>query len=228
MLVYEGLKTPTPDEIEATHKAREARRQRLQEVALAMVERGVLGVWGGDDKGKVVAAELGVTTYRDLDALSWEIWRVRCLAAVDALDATEFVKAHARQHVQVATHPIEPKMTDLRSLTALAYGRGHAKPGGVPNYVPDPACASMLHLSRAIHTATSQETYANYTTYLVPVTIPQDADLDVCRKNLGRFADCLRTHDGMAGSGCTWGAALHGDRETGFLVLLNRRASIAD
>lgn len=101
--------------------------------------------------------------------------------------------------------------------------RGKKTLVGPMPYAPESGCSAKLHLKDAVCYAYEQASYADHSRYAVPVTIEAGADPVVCRRNLGRFMEALRTHNGYAGSGCTWSAELR----DGF-VLLDCRASISD
>lgn len=118
------------------------------------------------------------------------------------------------------------KAVDLSSLARQARAGSRRQYGPAP-YNPEPGCKALLRLREAVHVTWWHDSYADMAVYAVPVDILAGADLDVCRRNLSRFASALRTHTGLAGSGCTYEAALV-QNEAGALVVLTQRASIPD
>lgn len=94
-------------------------------------------------------------------------------------------------------------------------------------YEPLPGCKAKLHLKQALAVGYTQEAYADHSYIAIPVTIEEGSDLSVCRQNLYRFAQALRTHTGLAGSGSNWDFTLI-ETEAGAFVFANGRHSIAD
>lgn len=118
-----------------------------------------------------------------------------------------------------------PEVRDLSDLAQLAM-RGNLG-NGKPVYQPEPGCKARLKLKEAVSFWYEQASYADHSRYAVPVELAPDADMTVCRRNLGRFMASLRTHNGYAGSGCTWSAELI-TTEAGAFVVMDCRASISD
>jgi hypothetical protein len=130
---------------------------------------------------------------------------------------------------------VAPRVTDLTDLGKLAARdetrevdhHGKKMRLGKPAYTPKEGCKAKLKLKEAVCFSYRQEAYADHTGYAVPVEIEAGADHAVCRENLRLFCDALRTHNGFAGSGCTWEAELVVN-EDGAYVVFDCRASIPD
>lgn len=127
----------------------------------------------------------------------------------------------------------EPKKRDLSDLAKLAtqdrrWKGSDDKLYGPTPYKPEAGCNLRLLLKEAYCYDTEQAAYADHQRYVVPVRVDgEPGDLETCRRNLRAFMESLRTHNGMAGSGCNWEAQLHA-MEDGFVVHLGCRASIMD
>jgi hypothetical protein len=96
-----------------------------------------------------------------------------------------------------------------------------------PAYVPKPGCKGKLKLREAVVFYYEQASYADHTRFAVPVEFEGTPDRETCCENLGRFCAALRTHNGFAGSGCTWSCELI-TNEHGSLVVMDCRSSISD
>jgi len=134
-----------------------------------------------------------------------------------------------------------PKPADLSDLvkTAMTDRRYPSETGrenrdgsrmliGPSPYQPKPGCNLRMKLKQAVQFEYQQASYADHTRYVIPVEAKGEVgDLNVCRQNLRDFCEALRTHTGLAGSGCTWSAELVETAE-GLVVMLDCRASICD
>lgn len=96
-----------------------------------------------------------------------------------------------------------------------------------PAYQPNPGCKARLKLKQAVMFYYEQASYADHSRYAVPVEFEGTPDPAACAANLGKFCAALRTHNGFAGSGCTWTAELI-TNSTGSFVVMDCRASISD
>lgn len=121
----------------------------------------------------------------------------------------------------------EAKGCDLSYLKAAAKravannGLKHAA------YRPEAGCRASLKLKQAVSFSFTQESYADYTMYAVPVTVEEGADSATCMRNLARFAAACRSHTGFAGSGSNYSAELI-TTKAGYVVVITDRSSIAD
>lgn len=147
-------------------------------------------------------------------------------ATVEAIETTETIREFLR--IECANRARGFRKPELRNLCDLAKLAMRSNMGNKkPIYVAESGCDARLHLSRAVCYAYSQESYADHSRYAVPVTIAEGANVEVCKRNLSRFVEALRTHNGYAGSGCTWTAELH-TLPAGAFVVFDCRASISD
>jgi hypothetical protein len=115
---------------------------------------------------------------------------------------------------------------DLRWMIDASVRKGMAN--GKPVFNPQGDRLTFGTLEAAIHFRYSQEAYADHHEYAIGVTIPEGANLEQVRSNLAHFCECLRSHNGWAGSGSNWGATLHQPHGAGAFVIFNQRSSIAD
>jgi hypothetical protein len=111
---------------------------------------------------------------------------------------------------------------DLSNLAAQAA----VKTSTSPAYKPVGDSKARLILKDAICFGYSQESYADHSYFAVSVRAEDEYDMTVMRQNLAHFCAALRTHNGLAGSGCTWSASLY-EGEHPFVVF-NCRVSISD
>lgn len=162
--------------------------------------------------------------------------RMKISDAIDALPTTAPIKRLLRACYAAEQRGLqEPKIVDQSSLGQLAVRdlteevvvRGKKTRIGKPAYQPKEGCKAKLKLKEAVRYIYTQEAYADHTLYAVPVEIESGANLDVCRENLRAFCWSICTHNGFAGSGCTWEAELVVD-DDGAFVIFNCRASISD
>ena len=80
---------------------------------------------------------------------------------------------------------------------------------------------------KAVAVSYSQEAYADMFTSLIPVEVIQPTDTAAAKRNLSAIARKLQTHNGWAGSGCTFGFTLT-EEEDGCYVVMSVRSSISD
>lgn len=109
-----------------------------------------------------------------------------------------------------------PERSDLSGL----------KPVRGREYKPAGGCGAKLKLKEAIHYCYSQESYSDDSRYLIPVE-GEVGDPSVCRSNLGKWCEAIRSHNGFAGSGSSYSAELVVS-DLGAYVVLYQRASICD
>lgn len=158
--------------------------------------------------------------YGDWSAVATRLTHVKAMNAIDEIETTDKIKSYLRnQHKEKRRGIADPEKTDLSSWAKTA----SRKMATNTPYQPEPGCKAKLKLKDAVMVSSSQEAYADYTTYAVPFVVEEGADMEVCERNLGRFCRALKTHNGFAGSGCTYDAHL----EDGFAVI-TQRASISD
>jgi hypothetical protein len=152
------------------------------------------------------------------------IYEQQLTAAIDAFTTTPAIAAFLREQRAAGTRGFRaPKAADLRYLVNLSQSARQYKPA----YKPAPGCAAVLKLADAVEYAYSQEAYADYIRYAVPVVLANNADVAICQQNLHAFAEACRTHTGLAGSGSNYSATLH-QTAAGAFVVIEQRASIAD
>lgn len=178
---------------------------------------------------EIMALVEGLPKYWTLDVSYIQHDRVMARIKAEQLASYEAVE-HAGIRAYLIEHADErgmrkAELSDQSGLARLAIDTGMAN--GKPVYQPKEGCKAKLKLREAISFSYSQESYADHTQYAVPVDIPADADLKICRSNLSHFCQCLRTHNGFAGSGCTWTSCLI-EHPEGPFVILECRASISD
>jgi hypothetical protein len=150
--------------------------------------------------------------------------------ALEELRAAQARVEHAAIRAYLLAQPASqylrtPEVRDLSEMAKLAT-RGDLG-NGKPVYSPLPGCKARLKLKEAVTFWYEQASYADHTRYAIPVEMEAGADVGVCRANLGRFCSALRTHNGFAGSGCTWTAELIVE-PAGAFVVMDCRASISD
>lgn len=93
-------------------------------------------------------------------------------------------------------------------------------------YNPEPSGYKLL-LDKAVAVSSTQEAYADMFTDLIPVEIVGPTDRDAALRNLSAIARKLQTHNGFAGSGCTFGFTLS-ENDDGCYVVMGTRSSISD
>ena len=93
-------------------------------------------------------------------------------------------------------------------------------------YKPEQSGYKLL-LDKAVAVSYSQEAYADMFTSLIPVEVIQPTDTAAAKRNLSAIARKLQTHNGWAGSGCTFGFTLT-EEEDGCYVVMSVRSSISD
>ena len=73
----------------------------------------------------------------------------------------------------------------------------------------------------------TQEMYADYSTWIIPVETVEPLNADAARRNLAKIAGKLRTHNGWAGSGSTFDFTLV-EEPDGCYVVMGARHSVSD
>lgn len=138
-------------------------------------------------------------------------------AAVDAFDAPAPIKRRIVAEHQAKLRGFRaPKVVDLSGMKPL--------PGR--KYEPEGGCGAKLKLKSAVSIAHSHESYSDDSVYLIPV-VGEIGDGGACQRNLGRWCEAIRSHNGFAGSGCSYSAELVAEPD-GAYVVLRQRASICD
>lgn len=168
------------------------------------------------------------------------------LASLEALRAKERAEAI---NAFLAAHPQTPGAERL-IREACAYGAkgGHApelmvfdwadrlsrvtnpyggKTTAVAPYAPEPS-GYKLRIHEAVSLSYRQEAYADYSTYLIPVTVEEPKDRNAALRNLRQIAVKLGTHNGWAGSGSTHDFTLVDGDDDGCFVVMVSRHSISD
>jgi hypothetical protein len=135
------------------------------------------------------------------------------LAAAEAFEAPPAIKRRLVKAVSERGFEA-PERSDLTRLRP-------ARP-----YTPKGGCAARMKLAEAVRFSYRQESYADHSTYLVPVE-GEITDAQACRSNLAAWCESIRTHNGFAGSGSTWSASLVIEPD-GAYVEIDCRASISD
>lgn len=97
---------------------------------------------------------------------------------------------------------------------------------GPTPYQPKGGCGMRLKLAEAVRYRYRQEAYADHQEWVVPVEGAPE-DVAVCRDNLYRFAEALRTTNGLAGYGSSYSFSMVQTAE-GWVVVVDQRSSIAD
>lgn len=168
--------------------------------------------------------------YDNLCAVSQLLHRRKVLAVVTAFETTDAIKAHMLSILDGnAERGLRaPEAKDMRSFAKSAQSTTdqYGKPREA--YKAEGGCELKLCLGEAVSFGYSQEAYADYSTYLIPVKGDvSKADINVCNRNISRFFKYSNTHTGYAGSGCSYDAHMIVN-EKGALVVLTCRASISD
>jgi len=110
----------------------------------------------------------------------------------------------------------EAVRADLSGLKPV-YGRSYTPAGG---------CDAKLKLKESVLVSYEQNSYSDDLLYLIPVE-GDLGDAAICRSNLGLWCQAIRTHNGMAGSGCSYTTCLVVEPD-GSYVELHCRSSISD
>ena len=219
-------------------------RERAEKIAAAFEAAGIHYTSQTDrDRTDQYGNELpSYTRFPEIVALVAGLprfWTVDVNRVLDERSLARGVAARKAQYAAVVTDPAilayllehaadggmkNAEITDETYLIKLATATdGRSKPA----YQPEPGCKASLKLREAVSFRYEQDAYANYASYAVPVSIEEGADTAVCRRNLNRFAQALRTANGLAGYGSTWDADLI-ERPEGSFVLLRSRSNIPD
>lgn len=93
-------------------------------------------------------------------------------------------------------------------------------------YAPEPSGYTLL-VKEAVSVSYVQDAYADLHTTLIPVKVSEPTDIAAARRNLGKIADKIRTHNGWAGSGSSYSLELVVE-DDGVYVRMSTRASISD
>lgn len=150
--------------------------------------------------------------YAELSRRSAAVHAANVAAQVEAFNTTPAIKAFLR--VEQGSRGFHaPKLTPMKGST-------------VRNYSPVKGCNARLKLSQAVSFRYTQESYADHSQTAVPVE--GNPNSEACRVNLSRLCEAWRTHNGFAGSGCTYTASIHGNDSEGWFVVFDCRASISD
>lgn len=115
---------------------------------------------------------------------------------------------------------------DLSRLGVVAR-QGSGRTYGPRPYSPEGGGEARLRLREAVRFTWWHDSYADMAASAIPADIAPGADRAILRRNLARFAESIRSHTGLAGSGSTYEAELI-ENEAGALVVLTQRASIPD
>lgn len=155
----------------------------------------------------------------------WEspVHRLLAQRALDALgQVADAAFAALPENVRAAAtrrRRLRHRKPELVNLSSLRPVSGRA-------YKPEPGCTMRLKLAEAVCYDYEQASYADHSRYVIPVE-GEPGDPAACARNLGRFCEAIRTHNGMAGSGASWTMALE-QEPGGWVVVADCRASIAD
>lgn len=166
-------------------------------------------------------------------ALAKEAARVKHEAAVEAFladyPASPALERRIREETKFglrgacvpALNPM--KWADRLNRVTNPYG---GKTTADAPYNPEPSGYKLL-LDKAVAVSSTQEAYADMFTDLIPVEIVGPTDRDAALRNLSAIARKLQTHNGLAGSGCTFGFTLS-ENDDGCYVVMGTRSSISD
>lgn len=170
-----------------------------------------------------IEARLG---YRNLCAVEAEVWTQKRVKEVEGFDTTPEIRAHMVKHAR-ERGACTPRRVDLTAALKGAVEKTRDAWGKpfLP-YKPEPgACGIKLQPQLTVEVSHTQEAYSDDSVVAVPyvVTEGKPADVVVFTRNVNALVWRRNSHNGMAGSGCTYSASVH----PGF-VLVYCRASIAD
>lgn len=152
------------------------------------------------------------------------------IAEIEAFETTPAIRAHLLAAARGDVRGIRaPARVDMRWMIASAKretSQFHSKRGPL---TLDPSCPLRLRLGEAVTFTSTQESYADHTETLVPVTgeLPTGAAIGACERNLATFVRRCDSHTGMAGSGTNYSASLKITPEGAFAIISGRH-SIAD
>lgn len=149
--------------------------------------------------------------YDEMSRRASEIREANIAATVEGIPTTDAIRAFLRS--QIGTRGFHEPKRQSAKRTARGYN-------------PVPGCNARLRLSEAVSFRYTQESYADHSQFAVPVE--GNPNSEACRTNLSRLCEAWRTHNGFAGSGCTYTASIHGSEADGWFVVFDCRASISD
>lgn len=182
-----------------------------------------LNCWVWSEPSKPIIAGLD---YKQCCKLSEHLHARRIRRDIEAFeDTTPAIRAYMLAHQD--RYSQKPERVDLSAMAKAATTTKNQWGKTRTPYRPEPGCQLRMLLKQAVRASYSQQSYADYSIYLVPVTGEMPADLAICQRNLGNFVRYSDSHTGMAGSGCNYTAELVVN-DHGALVVITCRASIAD
>lgn len=164
--------------------------------------------------------------YENLQAIEREIIARKRVETIEAFDTTPEIKTYMLDRVRErGSH--EPKAVDYTAFLKGALENKRSPFGQtLPAYNPEPGASGIkLQPTKAVRVSYSQEAYSDDSAVAIPYTVDagKPADLKVFQRNVSELVRRANSHNGMAGSGATYGAAVL----DGFVVI-SCRSSIAD
>jgi len=174
---------------------------------------------------------LGDDAYHWQAAVNNELFTRAAARYLDSIRAS--ITAHSNKALQAYLLPkvgedrymrvLDPSdLRDLVKLSQVGRSTNHGKP-----YQPITGSGLSARFRDAVCYAYEQASYADHSRYIVPMDVVGPVNLEVSRKNLNNFLWSLKTHNGFAGSGCTWSGSLF-EHDGQYIMVLDCRASISD
>lgn len=110
----------------------------------------------------------------------------------------------------------------LMRVTPCQYGTKKDRPA----YAPEPSGYKLL-LDKVVHFSGAQDSYADYSYWLIPVEVTDPVDNAAAHRNLGQISRKLDSHNGWAGSGSTYSMELATGVDGAFITM-HARHSLSD
>lgn len=159
-----------------------------------------------------------------------DFWSLDVWAVLSERAAAKHKESLAASIAAVANRPIRERLMAMllagREHMVKAERRDLSELRPVRSFTAKGGCTARMKLGQAVIYAYEQASYADHSRYLIPVE-GEVGDLGVCQSNLHAWCEAIRSHNGMAGSGCTYSALLVVTPD-GAYVELDCRASISD
>lgn len=139
--------------------------------------------------------------------------RAAHITAFSAIE-NEAIREYALSLIDTRGVKAQPEYVDLTRTLRPNMGR---------TYEPVGDCGAVLKAKESVSLVYEQQAYADIILTAIPYEITGTFDRDTAARNLQRLGDAMRTHNGLAGSGCTYRFIIH----DGFVVM-ETRVSISD